>query len=216
MALIKILICCFLFSRAMAQTVQEQLVTCDYRERPLRSVLCEIGKRTGIDFIFQDRLIDLKKITFRTEDTPLVEALKVMLREQNLSFKILQSKSFVLYERKLPERKEYVRVLMHQNLTAMDTSEAISEPKIISSTILKYPLSAIKDKLAGKVILKVYVNKDGLVPRAIIEKSSGSGTLDSCAIASSGSLRFTPAKANGNPINIWISVLFNYLFDTKQ
>ena len=205
-----------LVCKVCAQTGGEQVVTLECYERPLRSVLEEIQQKTGINFVFQDKLVDSRKITFHIENTEVREAIIIMLSRQKISYKIFQRDCFVLYNKKESESKEYVKVVLNKSEPAMDTSAVISEPKIISSTILKYPSAAIKDKKEGKVVLKVYVNKEGRVHRALIEKSSGCDTLDSSAVAYSSSLRFIPAKANGLPINIWISILFNYLYSTNQ
>ena len=215
----KSILYCFVFMlvcRTYAQTVGEQIVTFDFYEQPLRSILEDIQHKTGIDFVFQDQLVDSKKITFHIENMQVREAIILMLCRHKISYNIIQRNCFVLYNKKVPEKKEYVKVVLNKSEPSMDTSVVISEPKIISSTILKYPSEAINDKKEGKVILKVFVNKYGRVPKALIEESSGCSIFDSSAIAYAGSLRFIPAKANGFPINFWISVLFNYLNYTSQ
>jgi TonB family protein len=205
-----------LVCRVYAQTGGEQVVTLDYHERPLRSVLEDMGEKKGINFVFQDQLVDSKKITFHIENAELREAIILMLCRLKISCKIIQRNCFILFNKKASENKEYVKVVLKKSELAMDTSAVISEPKIISSTILKYPSAAIKDKKEGKVVLKVFVSKEGRVPKALIEKSSGCDALDSSSLAYTSSLRFIPAKANGLPINIWISILFNYLYNINQ
>lgn len=194
----------------------DRQISLNYKEQPLRSVLEEIRKKTGIDFIFQDRLVDSKLITFHTENIQADEAIREILRQQKLSCKMMRKDFCVLYSDRPRENKEYVKVELKQYDPVKDTSEFISEPKIISSTIMKYPPMAVKEKLEGKVTLKVFVSKDGRVPKVIVEKSSGSRMLDSSAVEYSNTLKFIPAKVNGIPINIWISVMFNFLNDSKQ
>lgn len=200
-----------LVCRVYAQSGVEQVVTLDYLERPLRSVLEDIQQRTGITFVFQDKLVDSRSTTFHINNAEARKSVILMLSRQKIAYKILQRDCFVLYAKKDSASKEYVKVELEKSVPAMDTTVVISEPIILSSTILKYPSAAIKDKIEGKVILKVFINKEGKVPKAEIEKTSGCDVLDSSAVAYSSSLRFVPAKANGLPINIWLSVLFNYV-----
>jgi TonB family protein len=198
--------------RVNAQSGAEQVVTLDYLERPLRSVLEDLQLKTGINFIFQDKFVDSRTTTFHIDNTEARKAVILMLCKQKIAYKPIQRDCFVLYEKKKSETKEYVKVELEKYKPAMDTSVVISEPIIISSTILKYPSAAFKDKIEGKVILNVFINKEGKVPIAVIEKTSGCSALDSSAVAYSSSLRFIPAKVKGLPINIWLSVLFNYVF----
>lgn len=218
MAFNKLMMYCFvlmLICRVNAQSEVEQVVTLDYHGQPLRSILEDIQQKTGISFVFQDQLVDKRKVTFHIENAEARKAIIIMLCRQKLSYKIIQRNCFILYEKKASESREYVKVELKKSEPAMDTSAVISKPKIISSTILEYPASAFKDKKEGKVVMKIYVNKEGRVPIALIEKSSGYDILDSSAVAYSNSLRFIPAKANGIPINVWISILFNYYYNTN-
>jgi len=201
-----------LVCRVHAQSGAEQVVTLDYLERPLRLVLEDIQLRTGINFIFQDKFVDSRITTFHIEKAEALKAIILLLYKQKIAYKPIQGDCFVLYEKKKSESKEYVKVELEKSMPATDTLDVISQPIIISSTILKYPSAAFKDKIEGKVILKVFINKEGNVHKAFIEKTSGCNALDSSAVAYSSNLRFIPAKVKGLPINIWLSVLFDYVF----
>ena len=219
MAFNKLILYCLalmLACRIYAQKGGGQVVTLNFYDQPLRSILEDIERKTDINFVFQDGLVDSKKITFHIENLEVRDAIIKLFCKQKISYKIIQSDCFVLYDKKVPENKENVKVVLNKFEPENDTSTVISEPKIISSNILKYPSEAVKDKKEGKVILKVFVNKDGWVHKAFIEESSGCSVFDSSAIAYASSLRFIPAKVNGFPINFWISILFNYFFYAKQ
>lgn len=157
-------------SKVYAQSNRVQIATFDYHEVPLRSVLEDIQRKTGINFVFQDQLIDSKKVTYHSENAEAKDAIKQLLSRQKLAYKTFDKDCIVIYDNIVPEKKEYVKIILKKS-EPMDTSAVISEPKIISSKILEYPSAAIKDKKEGNVVLKVFISKDGKGLKSFIEKS---------------------------------------------
>lgn len=69
-----------------------------------------------------------------------------------------------------------------------------------------YPRRAYFDRLAGTVILRVYVNETGLVDEVQIQQSSGHAILDDSARSTVIDWRFTPARRDGTTIAQWVEV----------
>jgi TonB family protein len=81
----------------------------------------------------------------------------------------------------------------------------VSAPKALYAPDAAYTDAARRAKLNGKVSLHVLVGKDGLVHDVEALNQLGMG-LDEQAVATVRQWRFTPAMANGQPVEIWINV----------
>jgi protein TonB len=68
-----------------------------------------------------------------------------------------------------------------------------------------YPSEARRDKVEGKVIIKVFVDEAGSVRRAEIVKGIGSG-CDEAAIAAVRNSRFRPGKMNGKVVKVQLTI----------
>lgn len=68
-----------------------------------------------------------------------------------------------------------------------------------------YPSEARRDKVEGKVIIKVFVDEAGSVRRAEIVKGIGSG-CDEAAIAAVMSSRFRPGRMNGKVVKVQLTI----------
>lgn len=68
-----------------------------------------------------------------------------------------------------------------------------------------YPLEAKKAGIEGKVIVRVYINRNGKVWKTEII-SSDSDILSQAAIDAVKKTAFTPAKLNNEPIGCWVSI----------
>jgi TonB family protein len=87
----------------------------------------------------------------------------------------------------------------HQHATT------VSAPKAIYAPDAEYTEAARRAKLSGSVKLRVLVGKDGLVHDAVALNGLGMG-LDENAIAAVRQWRFTPAMAEGKPVDLWINI----------
>jgi len=81
----------------------------------------------------------------------------------------------------------------------------ISAPKALYAPDAEYTQVARQAKLSGSVKLRVLVGKDGVVYDAVFLRRLGMG-LDEKAIAAVRQWRFTPAMADGKPVDLWINV----------
>lgn len=93
------------------------------------------------------------------------------------------------------------------NLVSVTTVTAL--PKIKSIVRPEYTKEMIENKIEGIVKVKVQVDIDGKVKKAIVLNDLGYGTkekvLDACL-----KLEFDPASINGVPCAVWIIVPFTF------
>jgi protein TonB len=69
-----------------------------------------------------------------------------------------------------------------------------------------YPREAQLARQQGRVLLRVVVLKDGRAARVILEKSSGTNSLDDAALDAVKNWRFIPAKQLGSPVEATVIV----------
>jgi protein TonB len=60
--------------------------------------------------------------------------------------------------------------------------------------------------MEGETLLRVRVSDTGVVDSVEVIDSSGYGAFDSAAVAGARDLRFTPARRDGNRIEVWAQV----------
>ena len=74
-----------------------------------------------------------------------------------------------------------------------------------------YPSMSKRMGEQGKVLLRVYVNEQGLPEKIEIKQSSGYERLDEAAIATVQRWKFVPGKRNGVPEAMWNIVPINFV-----
>jgi TonB family protein len=180
--------------------------------------LNEIKNKSGINFIYKDDLVDKVNVTFRVDGNSAENMLEKLLNKYGIAYKVFEGNSYVLY--KPEEAKEikniYKAILIEQPVTNMDPAVFLSKPKLISKMDPLYPPEAVKNNIEGNVNLKLFITKEGNVAKTLIVNSSGSSILDSAAVRHTDKLKFLPAKENGEPKNVWISMIFKYQITGKM
>ena len=63
----------------------------------------------------------------------------------------------------------------------------------------------------GKVVLRVFINEQGLPEKIEIKQSSGFDRLDEAAVATVQRWKFVPGKRNGVPEAMWNNVPINFV-----
>ena len=184
------------------------------KEQSLRSIIEEVRGREGINFIYQDNLVDKIKVA-RLNSEPDEASLKKILETNNLSCKLFGKNSFVIYKKKEPNLKHYKAVILKENIPVTDTSASIINPEIVSLEKPVYPCDAVKNRVEGKVSVKLLVTKEGNVLESVIIKSSGSAILDSATIDYTQKLKFIPARSNGKPENVWLLMALEYYIENN-
>lgn len=71
-----------------------------------------------------------------------------------------------------------------------------------------YPADALASKAAGTVTLRFLIDTDGNVADAVVQRSSGTPSLDEAARVAIAKCRFTPATAGGKPQRAWVPVQY--------
>lgn len=77
----------------------------------------------------------------------------------------------------------------------------------------KPPYPALSRRLGeqGKVLLRVFVNAEGLAETVELKASSGSSRLDESALETvRGKWRFEPARQGDKPVGAWVVVPINF------
>jgi TonB family protein len=200
-----------LCNNILSQSISERNISLICNNEPLRTVLDEIRIRTGVNFIYQDDLVDSKNITCRIENSPVKNAVRKVLAGLDISFRNFDEKVFVLFEEKKPVKTSYKAIVVDQNTSVSNRVFSFVKPKIIYDENPVYPAEAAKKNIEGKVKVRFLISKEGDVDRVVIEKTSGSEILDSAAVDYINKLKFSPAKENGIARSIWMSMVLRYL-----
>jgi len=86
-------------------------------------------------------------------------------------------------------------------------------PQVVKSVLPDYPDLARRIGIEGRVIVKLWVDKDGMPHQSSVLKSSEE-ILNKAAIDAAMGYRFTPAIMNKGPVSVWITIPF--VFKLKQ
>ncbi len=83
------------------------------------------------------------------------------------------------------------------------------EPQVIREVKPAYPELAQKAGIEGRVIVKIWVDKDGKPHKAIVLKSDAE-IFNNAAINAAMQYRFTPALMNKGPVAVWVVIPFTF------
>lgn len=98
----------------------------------------------------------------------------------------------------------------------LETTEFGSMSQFLGATI-KYPESAKKDSIEGKVLVEFVVHTNGSISDVTLLKSSGSQILDDEAIRVVKAMpNMIPAKKDGKPVNTKFVLPFNFKLSNKS
>ena len=89
---------------------------------------------------------------------------------------------------------------------AVESDVALGKPLLSEGP--KYPKGALKNKIQGKVVLRLTVDKNGKVKRA--EVVSGSKELADSAVRSAPRWQYVPYFRNGEPVEVTTVVSINF------
>ena len=76
----------------------------------------------------------------------------------------------------------------------------------------RYPRISRKRGERGKVLVRVFIDRDGSSEKVEIEQSSGFDRLDRAAMDSAKKCRFVPAKRNGKPVKTIATIPYTFTF----
>ena len=123
------------------------------------------------------------------------------------------------------ESKQVEEQSMVRNFTAPQTNEPaenfeLSIPIVVQNVAYvdkkictpKYPRVSRKRGERGKVLVRVFINRDGSSEKVELEQSSGFNRLDQAAMDSAKKCRFIPAKRNGKPVKTLATIPYTFTF----
>ena len=97
----------------------------------------------------------------------------------------------------------------HYDDASVDFVPYDKEPQIVKKVEPAYPEAARRAGLEGKVIVKMWVGKDGRVGEVVVLKSDAD-IFNEPAIAAAKQFVFTPAYLNKEPVAVWVSYPFRF------
>ena len=128
-------------------------------------------------------------------------------------------------ESKQAESKQVEEQSIVRNLAiplAMESTEnfELSAPIVVQNVAYvdkkictpKYPRVSRKRGERGKVLVKVFINRDGSSEKVEIKQSSGFNRLDQAAMESAKRCRFVPAKRNGKSVKTLATIPYTFTF----
>lgn len=193
------------------ETKVEDNINLVCKNESLRSVLDNIRMLGDINLVFDDNLIDDLKVTCRIENSTIENSIKKVLNDVNIDYRKFSTNEYVLFKKVEPAANLYsAKILEQQPVLNIDTNVVIVKPIKISEDIPIYPPEAAREKIEGRVVVKLFINEQGNVKYSLVDSSSGFNILDSAAIDYSTGLKFIPAKANDKPVSIWLTIAYQY------
>ncbi len=101
-------------------------------------------------------------------------------------------------------------------LTAVGTpafAQSKTEPPVPVRTVPPdYPSELRREGVSGLVMVKCNIDEKGDVTETVVEKSSNEA-FDKPAIAAVKKWKFKPAKQDGNPVAIKVSIPIKFVFE---
>lgn len=88
------------------------------------------------------------------------------------------------------------------------------EPVVVRRVEPKYPEIALRAGLEGNVYVKVWVDKEGKVRKAVVLKSDAE-IFNQNAIDAAQQWVFTPAVMQKGPVSVWVSIPFRFRLSNK-
>jgi len=82
-------------------------VTMQFRDAPVRTLFDALSRQSGINFVFDKDVRTDARLTIFAKDTPIVDALEMMLRTGQLDKKVLNDNTLLIYPAVPAKIKEY-------------------------------------------------------------------------------------------------------------
>jgi TonB family protein len=105
----------------------------------------------------------------------------------------------------------YVGAVDRKDTSAVQSVFVDQKPVPLVRANTEYPPGAASRRLQGTVILKLWIDKDGLPKKHEVVVSSDPIFVES-SVASAMNWEFSPAIVKGTPVGVWASVTFEYKF----
>lgn len=73
-----------------------------------------------------------------------------------------------------------------------------------------YPDAAWESGAGGVVVLRIHIDRRGVVDSVYVKSGSGAAALDSAALQDARRLRFRPARQGDDPVDVWATLPVRY------
>ena len=83
------------------------------------------------------------------------------------------------------------------------------DPVIVKAVAPAYPPLALKAGLEGKVIVKIWVDRQGKVRQVEVLRSDND-IFNEAAVEAAKKLVFTPAYMNNGAVSVWVALPFTF------
>jgi periplasmic protein TonB len=88
-----------------------------------------------------------------------------------------------------------------------------SAVQYLQAPVLVYPRQSRRHGEQGRVVVRVFINEDGVPSAVVLHQSSGYPRLDEAAVTAVQSARFKPCVENGRPVAGWALVPADFNFE---
>jgi TonB family protein len=197
----------------------------------IKPVYPETLKLAGVQGkVFIETLVDEKgnvveTKVLKTENEalckPAIDAIKKTKFSPAISKENKKVKSWVVIPIAFKlEEKNDGGISVNNNLEESDPDinayvEVEKYPEVIESGEPVYPGEAKKNGIEGKVYVKILVDKQGFVKKAVILKSENE-IFNNAAIEAAKKCKFTPATQKGKPIAVWVVLPYKFTLNDKK
>jgi TonB family protein len=87
----------------------------------------------------------------------------------------------------------------------------ITNPKLVSTEVPKYPESAKEQRISGQVILQAVIRTDGTPDRLVVlQMPAGGEWLAGAAVESISKWRWEPARRDGIPVDVYFTIIVEF------
>ncbi len=94
--------------------------------------------------------------------------------------------------------------------TAFEIGEVDTPPKLTRSIPPVYPFAAKRQRITGKVVVRMLVSTKGQVSRVSIVSSNPKGVFDDAVKNAVNKWRFAPGVLDGKPVATWVVAPINF------
>ncbi|WP_137939948.1 secretin and TonB N-terminal domain-containing protein [Chitinivorax sp. B] len=110
-------------------------ITLEFRNAPLQSIIELISRQANLSFIFDRDVRGDQRATIFARNTPLEDALNVLLTTNQLDKKVLNDSTFIIYPKQPQKQKEYQDLIIRSfYLRGADPKQVLNQIKAITKT----------------------------------------------------------------------------------
>jgi TonB family protein len=183
------------------------------------------GQSASIGLLFDEannrgHLVAISMLSLALSDNPHVETIKRFLGEKNTMLRRAGSKQFLPGDQQLMDKLFGAGAPRLPIAGAPDTTGLIefdTPPRPVGgmqalANAVRYPPSARQQQIEGRVLVKIRIDTTGkIIAHDLLQGVSAA--LDSAAIAAILNTPFDPARKNGRPVAVWVTIPIQFKLD---